>query len=55
MTGGMERMPDAALSRKLGHYQKMAAVWRLGVHTEFLPEGEACRFIQINETEENSQ
>lgn len=29
MTGGMERMPDAALSRKLGHYQKMAAVWRL--------------------------
>lgn len=29
MTGGMERMPDAALSRKRGHYQKMAAVWRL--------------------------
>lgn len=29
MTGGMERMPDAALSRKLGHDQKMAAVWRL--------------------------
>lgn len=26
-----------------------------GVHTEFLPEGEACRFIQINETEESSQ
>ncbi len=34
---------------------RLAAVWRLGVHTEFLPEGEACRFIQINETEENSQ
>lgn len=28
MTGGMERMTDAALSRKLGHYQRMAAVWR---------------------------
>ena len=34
---------------------RLAAVWRLGVHTEFLPEGEACRFIQINETEESSQ
>lgn len=31
MTGGMERMTDAALSRKLGHYQRMAAVWpRIG-------------------------
>lgn len=26
---------------------RLAAVWRLGVDTEFLPEGEPCRFIQI--------
>ena len=25
----------------------LAAVWRLGVHLEFLPEGEELRFIQI--------
>lgn len=32
---------------------RLAAVWRLGVDAEFLPEGEACRFIQIiKETEE---
>lgn len=32
----------------------LAAVWRLGVDAEFLPEGEACRFIQIiKHTEEN--
>lgn len=32
----------------------LAAVWGLGVDTEFLPEGEPCRFIQINKiTEEN--
>lgn len=32
MSGGMERMPDAALSRKLGHYQRMAALWpRVGL------------------------
>lgn len=35
---------------------RLAAVWRLGVDTEFLPEGEGpCRFIQIlKHTEENS-
>lgn len=33
---------------------RLAAVWRLGVDTEFLPEGKPCRFIQIQkETEEN--
>lgn len=33
---------------------RLAAVWRLGVDVEFLPEGEPCRFIQITkETEEN--
>lgn len=32
---------------------RLAAVWRLGVDTEFLPEGETCRFIQIKQTEEN--
>lgn len=33
---------------------RLAAVWRLGVDVEFLPEGEPCRFIQImKETEEN--
>ena len=33
---------------------RLAAVWGLGVDTEFLPEGEPCRFIQIiKETEEN--
>jgi len=33
---------------------RLAAVWRLGVDTEFLPEGAPCRFIQIQrETEEN--
>ena len=26
---------------------RLAAVWRLGVDVEFLPEGKACRFIQI--------
>ena len=26
---------------------RLAAVWRLGVDTEFLPGGEPCRFIQI--------
>jgi tRNA(Ile)-lysidine synthase len=26
---------------------RLAAVWPLGVDTQFLPEGEACRFIQI--------
>lgn len=32
---------------------RLAAVWRLGVDTMFLPEGAPCRFIQIqNETEE---
>lgn len=32
----------------------LAAVWRLGADAEYLPEGEACRFIKINkETEEN--
>ncbi len=32
----------------------LAAVWRLGVDTEFLPEGAPCRFVQIiKETEEN--
>ena len=35
---------------------RLAAVWRLGVDAEFLPEGEnPCRFIQIlKHTEENS-
>ena len=33
---------------------RLAAVWRLGVSMEFLPEGNACRFIQIKQTEENS-
>ena len=28
---------------------RLAAVWRLGVDTAFLPEGEPCRFIQIAE------
>ena len=33
---------------------RLAAVWPLGMDVEFLPEGEACRFIQIiKETEEN--
>lgn len=32
---------------------RLAAVWRLGVDLEFLPEGEPCRFIQIKQTEEN--
>lgn len=33
---------------------RLAAVWRLGVDAEYLPEGEACRFIKINkETEES--
>lgn len=32
---------------------RLAAVWRLGVDLEFLPEGETCRFIQIKQTEEN--
>lgn len=33
---------------------RLAAVWRLGVDTEFLPEGDPCRFIQIQKkTEEN--
>ena len=33
---------------------RLAAVWRLGVDVEFLPEGEPCRFIQImKKTEEN--
>ncbi|MEI3305004.1 MAG: hypothetical protein V8R40_02620 [Dysosmobacter sp.] len=33
----------------------LAAVWPLGVDEEFLPEGTACRFIQIIEqTEENN-
>lgn len=33
---------------------RLAAVWRLGVDVEFLPEGKACRFIKINkETEES--
>lgn len=34
---------------------RLAAVWRLGVDAEYLPEGEPCRFIQIiKETEESS-
>ncbi len=34
---------------------RLAAVWRLGVDTEFLPEGEGpCRFIQIIKTTEES-
>jgi tRNA(Ile)-lysidine synthase len=33
---------------------RLAAVWKLGVDKTFLPEGGACRFIQIiKETEEN--
>jgi tRNA(Ile)-lysidine synthase len=33
---------------------RLAAVWPLGVDQAFLPEGESCRFIQINrKTEEN--
>lgn len=33
---------------------RLAAVWSLGVDTEFLPQGEPCRFIQImKKTEEN--
>ena len=33
---------------------RLAAVWDLGVDTEFAPEGTPCRFIQIKkETEEN--
>lgn len=32
---------------------RLAAVWRLGVDMEFLPEDETCRFIQIKQTEEN--
>lgn len=33
---------------------RLAAVWGLGVDTEFAPEGTPCRFIQIKkETEEN--
>lgn len=33
---------------------RLAAVWRLGVDVEFLPEGEPCRFVQIiKETEES--
>lgn len=31
---------------------RLAAVWRLGVNLEFLPEGDSCRFIQIQPTEE---
>ena len=43
-----ERLPALYLDGRL------AAVWRLGVDTEFLPEGEPCRFVQIiKETEEN--
>jgi tRNA(Ile)-lysidine synthase len=30
---------------------RLAAVWRLGVHQEFLPVGETCRFIQITKEE----
>jgi tRNA(Ile)-lysidine synthase len=30
---------------------RLAAVWRLGVHEEFLPVGENCRFIQITKEE----
>ena len=26
---------------------RLAAVWRLGTDVEFLPAGDACRFIQI--------
>lgn len=33
--------------------ERLAAVWRLGVDREFLPEGDPCRFIQIEKTEEN--
>lgn len=43
-----ERLPAIYLGGRL------AAVWRLGVDTEFLPEGAPCRFVQIiKETEEN--
>lgn len=35
--------------------ERLAAVWRLGVDAEFLPEGESpCRFIQILKTTEES-
>lgn len=33
---------------------RLAAVWRLGVDVEFLPEGEPCRFIKINKKTEES-
>lgn len=33
---------------------RLAAVWRLGVDVEFLPEGKACRFIQIIKKTEES-
>lgn len=36
-----EQLPAVYLSGRL------AAVWRLGVNTQFLPAGNACRFIQI--------
>ncbi len=43
-----ERLPAIYLDDRL------AAVWRLGVDAEFLPEGTPCRFVQIiNETEES--
>lgn len=43
-----DRLPAVYLGDRL------AAVWGLGVDTEFLPQGEPCRFIQINKrTEEN--
>lgn len=31
---------------------KLAAVWRLGVDQEFLPEGRAVRFIKIEQNRE---
>ena len=34
--------------------ERLAAVWRLGVDLEFLPAGEACRFIQIEPMEKNT-
>ena len=34
---------------------RLAAVWRLGVDVKFLPEGEACRFIQIIKNTEEKQ
>ncbi len=48
--GERDRLPAVYVGGRL------AAVWRLGVDTEFLPEGEGpCRFIQILKcTEENS-